>query len=123
MALQNVTASKEVKVMRDGKEVKEKKSASISYDFGATLTEAVKLHNEEVVFSNWKQSGVITLQGKIRGRLDKGKSQAEITAELAGVKVGVAADRTIDVEAAWMAKWASMTSEEKKAKLNELKAT
>lgn len=117
--LKNITSKKKVK-QADG--TIEERVGSVNYDFGDNLKDAVAKHDEAVVFSNYKANGTIVIQAGIRRMLETGKSQDEITAKFSGYKLGTAMDRSIDIEAAFMSKWASMSAEEKRAKLAELKA-
>uniref|UniRef100_A0A6M3J900 Uncharacterized protein n=1 Tax=viral metagenome TaxID=1070528 RepID=A0A6M3J900_9ZZZZ len=121
MALITVTA--ETVKKEEGKPDVKLGPASVNYDFGDSAADAVAKHTPEVVFSNYRANAVITIQSWIRSKLKAGKAQAEITALFAGYKIGVASAKGIDVEAAFMAKWSTMSDEDKKKKLLELKAS
>jgi len=110
---QEVNVTKEV----DG----EKKSASVQYEFGSNLEEAVELFGGDVIFNNFRQSAVISLQGILRRHLANGKTQGELQTIADGWKPGVVS-RTgkSKVEKARDA-FAAMSPEEKKALLAELR--
>ena len=112
-----ITATKEV---GEGDE-KKKVSASIAYDFGDNLAAAVEKFGEEVVFTNFKRTAVITGQAAIRRMLEKGKTQDEVTTSMADWKPGVALERNVDPVGSFMAKWATMSKAEKKAQLEKMK--
>lgn len=65
------------------------RSFDVEYDFGSTLAEAVTLFGEEVVFSNFKRQGVISLQAIVRTGLKGEASEEEITRRVAAWKPGV----------------------------------
>ena len=56
------------------------RSATVSYDFGENLQDAVAKFGEEVVFTNMQQSMKISLQALLRRGFDKGQSDEEIAA-------------------------------------------
>ena len=104
-------------------ETKEKTSASISYDFGATVAESVELFGEEVVLSNFTKSAVILAQGVIRRSVGSGLSEAQIQERFTTWKVGVAAQRVAqDPMVAAAASFAGKTPEEQAAYVKELQA-
>lgn len=93
-----------------------------SYDFGATLEEATEKFGAEVVFSSFVSAQTIRAQAVVRALLEANKTDDEIAAELAGWKPGVQRTRTIDPQAAILAKWGSMSEDEKAAFLAKLQA-
>ena len=98
------------------------KEATIAYDFGGDCDAAVAKFGKEVVYANFVRSSVITAQAAMRRYLEDGKTQAEITEKMAGWKPGVPLERTIDVYAAFMNKFVTMSPEEQMAELQKLKA-
>jgi len=98
------------------------KSAAIAYDFGNTLGESVEKFGEDVVFTNFKRTAVITAQAAIRRMLEGGKSEEEIAAAMGNWKPGVALERTVDPVASLVGKWDSYSPEEQAEILRKLKA-
>lgn len=66
-------------------------SASVTYDFGDNLDEAVTLFGADVVYARFKAASVVDLQALIRRHLDSDtpKSAAEIQELAAAWKPGV----------------------------------
>jgi hypothetical protein len=114
MAMKVVTASKEINGVA--------KSASVNYDFGDNSADAIKKHSEDVVMSNYKAAGTVTVQGVIRRWVEKGLSQAEITTKFVGYKLGVAAERTAaDPATALLAQFDSKSQAEQDEIIEALK--
>ena len=101
----------------------ESKEAVIYYDFGNNLEGALELFDEKVIFSNFVASVKITAQSAMRRYLEAGKTADEITALMKDWKPGVAIARRSDPIAAFRAKFANMSKEDKVKALAELKAT
>lgn len=68
--------------MKDGAE-----SEEYTYNFGKDMTEALALHGETAVFSEYLSGARVTVQGWIRSRRLKGKSRAEVQAEINGLRL------------------------------------
>lgn len=98
------------------------KEATIAYDFGATLEEAVNKFGAEVVFTNFKRTAVITAQAAMRRMLESNKSNDEIVAGMQSWKPGVALERVVDPVASLVGKWDSYTPEEQAEILRKLKS-
>lgn len=113
MGLTEIKATKKI----DG----EDKAASIAYDFGATLPEAIEKFGEDVVFTSFKRTAVITGQAAIRRMLDGGKNEEEIAVAMNDWKPGVALDRSVDPVASLIGKWDSYSPEEQAGILKKLK--
>ena len=95
--------------------------ATIQYDFGDNLDNAVDLFGKDVVFSNFVQSAKISLQALMRARLEKGGNVTEL-AEI--WKPGIQLQRAaVDVLAQAKSKFAKMTQEERLAYLEALQAS
>lgn len=102
---------------------KKDKELEVEYDFGASLDEAKEKFGDEVIFSNFKQSAVISLQGIVRRHLDKGElTDEQIREKVAAWKPGVAIVKTSDKKAIVLAAFGKMSEEEKKALLEQLLA-
>jgi len=96
------------------------KEATLQYDFGNDLDDAVAKFGAGVVFSNFVQNAIIVLQGAMRSRLQKGGDVAALaTIWKPGVKLQAVAR---DPKAAAIAAFATMSAEEKKKFLADLKA-
>lgn len=95
--------------------------ATIQYDFGDNLQDAIDKFGGDVVFSNFVQSAKISLQALMRARLEK---SANVT-ELAEIwKPGIQLQRSaVDVLAQAKSKFAKMTQEERLAYLEALQAS
>ena len=100
----------------------EDKEATILYDFGGDLESAVAKFGANVVYSNFTRSAVITAQAAMRRFLEDGLDQAAIEEKMAAWKPGVSLERTFDPTAAFMAKYAQMTPEEREAALEKLRS-
>ena len=64
-------------------------AVTVSYEFGANLSDAVQLFGEDVIFNKAIDSLVIDVQAHIRRLIKKGSNPTEIAAVLAGWKPGV----------------------------------
>ena len=92
-------------------------------DINKELAEAVQMFGAKALltnaFANWR----VTLQGGIRAGLEKGETPTQIQARLGTAKMGIATQGAkVDVEQAFMAKYASSTPEQRKKMLSELEA-
>ena len=90
---------------------------------GATIEESVELFGADAVnsnaFANWR----VTLQAGIRRGHEAGKSDDEIQKELGEAKMGVAVSGgKVDPIQASLAKFKTMTAEEQKSYLDDLRA-
>ena len=96
--------------------------AAVEYDFGETLSQAIDIHGEDVVFSNYKSRGVVAAQAAVRPWIEQQKTQDEIIPLFAEWKLGVAAARSgVSAEDAFLAKWAKMTPDAQAEILKKLK--
>ena len=114
MALTEITATKEI----DG----QKKSASVGYDFGDSVADAITKFGEDVVFSNFKRAATITAQAAMRRMLESGKSQEDISATMNSWKPGVALERNIDPVSSITNNFDKLSDEEQDAIIAKLKA-
>ena len=94
--------------------------ASLNYDFGADLKDAVNKFGDEVVFTNFRKSAKIDLQSVMRRYLTAGKDVADL---LNIWKPGVTLERTVDPKAAAKNAFSKMSDEEKRAFIQELKSS
>jgi hypothetical protein len=94
----------------------------VLYDFGANLEEAKAKFGEAVVFDNYVRSGKITIQAAIRRYAATGMDEGQITAKIAEIKLGVAAERIVDPIAATIAKFSALTPEAQQELLSKLKS-
>jgi hypothetical protein len=101
----------------------ETKDAIIFYDFGDNLDEALEKFDKNVIFTNFRASAKITAQAAMRRYLEAGKDAEAIVELMKSWKPGVALERKSDPVAAFKAKFAAMSEEEKIKALAELKAT
>ena len=123
MGKQLVTATKPLKDKATGEKIIDEATgkqkvltASMHYDFGETLQESVDLFGENVVHSAFASDARISLQGLIRGALDRGEDPEGIATRLASWKPGVTMPRISDPVAALKAQFdACGTEEEKRA--------
>lgn len=97
-------------------------TGSATVDWGETPEETIKMYGGAAVDSNALASAVVTIQGGIRRLLKAGKSPEEIQSTFKDWKLGVAIARVSDPTAAVMAKWPSMSEEERAKFLTDLKA-
>lgn len=100
----------------------EKKEVTIVTDLGENLADAVAKFGEDVVFSNFCQSAVITAQAAMRRGLEKGKTNEEIVGYMAGWKPGVQLQRQVDPLGALLSRVDKMSDEEKAAIIEQLMA-
>lgn len=94
----------------------------VMYDFGANLEEAAKKFTPEVVYDNYVRSGKITIQAAIRRYAAAGLDEAGISAKIAGLTLGVAAERVVDPIAATLARFANLDPAAQAELLGKLKA-
>ena len=104
------------------KGIMEDKSAAVLVNYGETIEESIQLFGAEAMnsnaFANWR----VTLQAGLRRGLIAGKTQDQLQADFAAAKMGVAtAGGRVDPIQASLARYKSMTSEERKAYLTQLK--
>ena len=103
---------------KEGKVIKAV-NGTVSYDFGDTLAESVKLFTEQVVHSGFVSQAVINLQANMRRVLIAG---GDLAAMAASWKPGVSAPRITDPIAAAKNKYAQMTPADRAKFLADLKA-
>lgn len=96
--------------------------ATIGYDFGETLDEAVELFGEEVVFSGFRRTSVITAQAAIRRYLETGHSEEEVQSKMEEWKPGVSLVRVIDPVKAILSKADAMEDDDIEALIEKLRA-
>jgi hypothetical protein len=96
------------------------KEATILYDFGGSLEAAKEKFGEEVVYSGFVRSAVITAQAAMRRFLEDGLDAAQIEEKMAAWKPGVSIERVVDPVAATVAKFGKMTKEEQDALIAKL---
>lgn len=65
----------------------------VEYDFGSNLAEASAKFGEDVVYSKFVDSAIISLQAAIRTALDAGKTEADVLEKVSKWKLG-AVNRT-----------------------------
>lgn len=100
----------------------ELRSVTANYDFGENLEGAVLLHNEDVVFSNYRASGKITIQGMMRRMITAKKSDEEIQSAVLNYKLGAPTERKAkDPTKAIMDAWPTMSEEDRQEFLKSLK--
>ncbi len=103
----------DVTAKKDGKE------ATIQYDFGNDLDDAVAKFGKDVVFSNFVQSAKITLQSIVRRYL---VTDGDIQGLTTTWKPGMQMQRTsVPARVAIISEFKNMSPEEKKAFLIDLK--
>jgi hypothetical protein len=99
------------------------KSATVFVNTGATSAEMVEMFGDEAVKSNANANWVVTLQAAIRRGLNANKTPDAIQAELADAKMGVKTSLgKVDPIQASLAMFKTMSKEERKAYLADLKA-
>ena len=97
------------------------KSATVEFNMPTTLADKVKAFGEEVVNSHAQGSIVIWVQSNIARWITKGLTQAQMDETAKQLKPGVsvrAPQANFDAE---LLAFASMTPEQQKAKIQELK--
>lgn len=112
MAAVEITATKVI----EGVE----KSATILFDFGADVNEAIGKFGAEVVFSNFKRSAVITAQAAMRRLMEANKTQDEIAESMKAWAPGVSLERSMDPVKAIQNKFATMSPEDQQALIDQL---
>lgn len=118
MELTTINASKDI---GEG-DKKTKLTATISFDFGASLQEAIEKFTPEVIFTNFKAAAKITAQSAMRRYLEGGKSSEEIATLMKSWKPGVAMERVTDPVAALIGRWDSYSPAEQTEILKKLKS-
>lgn len=87
--MSNTQVTATAKLKDEGGNVTAEVEGTIDYDFGGTLSEAVDLFGEEVIFTNFKQSAVIACQSRIRAALQQGKEGDDLQLAILEWKPGV----------------------------------
>ena len=120
----NNKEKKENKVMADTsiKATKNDNSATISYNFGEGVDEAVELFGADVVFAGFVKSATITAQANMRRHLEAGASEEDIQAKMGDWKPGVVARRTKDPVGAIKNKFANLDADAQKELIKALKS-
>ena len=96
------------------------KEATIEYNFGENVKDAISMFGEDVVFNGFKADAVVTLQSAIRRYLEKGQDPAILSNEW---KPGQKAPSiAADPKAAALAAFAKMTVEDKQALIEQIRA-
>ena len=115
-----VTAKRKIEV--DGQ--KTQVSATADYDFGKDLDDAVAKHSKEIVFSNYRANGKVTIQALIGRHIDAKDNNEKIKASVAAYKLGVPSERVAkDPTKDILAEWPSMSEAERQEFLKKLKAS
>ena len=107
-------------VLIEATEKTSSKKIAVTYNFGASLDEAIEKFGAEVVFSGFRRTSVITAQGLMRRLAKTGKSDAEIQAAIFNWKPGVQAERISDPVARLKSMFSSMSAEERQKIMAEL---
>ena len=107
-------------VLIEATEKTSSKKIAVTYNFGASLDEAIEKFGAEVVFSGFRRTSVITAQGVMRRLAKAGKSDAEIQAAITNWKPGVQAERISDPVARLKSMFSSMSAEERQKIMAEL---
>ena len=106
---------------RDGKGA-EAKECVVSVQVPENIEEAIQVFGGENILSNALANWTVTLQSAIRRYMRAGKTQAEIQSLVGNAKMGMALERVSDPKAAMLAKFQSMSNEERAAFIKELQA-
>lgn len=106
---------------RDGKD-KDAKECKVNVNMPENINEAIEAFGAENVLSNALSNWTVTLQSAARRYMRAGKTQEEVQALLVNAKMGAALERVSDPKAAMLAKFQSMTNEERSAFIKELQA-
>lgn len=113
----------EVSAKVPAKDGKPEKSAVVYVTTGKDAEEMIKMFGQEAVKTNADANWKVTLQAAIRRALENGKTQEQIQQALADAKMGVKTSTgKVDPIQASLAAFASMTKEDQKAYLEQLKA-
>lgn len=97
------------------------KTGEATVTVGETAKESIELFGDEAVNSNALANATVTVQSGVRRMLTAGKSAEEIQDAFSNWKLGVAIVRVADPTAAIMAKWPTMSKEERAEFLSKLK--
>ena len=89
-------------------------------DWPETLAEKQERWGEKVCNENLDSKAVISAQGLVRSRLESGIPNDDILSEMSGWVLGVA--RSVDPLVALKAAFPTMTDEQKREIINQLKA-
>ena len=88
---------------------------------GETAAEGIEMFGDQAINSNANANAKITVRGAINRYLKAGKSHEEIQKILDGWKMGAALERVSDPKGAFKALWATMSDEERKEMMQDLK--
>ena len=114
----------EIQVTAKKKIGDEDKEAVIAFDFGENIEDASAKFGADVVFTNFRASAKITAQAAMRRYLEAGLSADQVAEKMKAWKPGVALERAaVDPVKAILAKWGTMSKEEKTKLLSDLRET
>ena len=105
------------------KATKGDKAATITFDFGTGVEDAIAKFGADVVFANFKRSAIITAQAAMRRLLEANKSTEEIAEKMAQWKPGIPLERVVDPVAALQNLMKDMSEEQKNALIEKLMAS
>lgn len=95
-------------------------SATVNFDFGETVEEAVEKFGADVVLSGFIRTSTITAQAAIRRYLEVGLEQEAIEEKMTDWKPGVTIQRVVDPVAAILRKADDMEGDELEALIAKL---
>lgn len=113
-----ITAKKTIK--DENKVVVETREATVEYNFGDTLTDALELFGEDSVFSAFLSKVKIDAQGAVRRMLENNLDSDKITEAMSAWKPGEKLERIKDPVGNFKKHLASMSEEERDAMIAEL---
>lgn len=77
------------KIKDENGNLKEEVTEEVSYDFGSDLDDAVERFGADVVFTNFKQSATIALQGRMRAHIQQGLRGDDLQAKVDEWRPGI----------------------------------
>tara|TARA_R100000655_G_scaffold80569_2_gene119994 strand:- start:119 stop:460 length:342 start_codon:yes stop_codon:yes gene_type:complete len=102
---------------------KDDSTATIEYNFGENVQEAIEMFGEDVVFAGFTKSAKITAQSAIRRYLTAGVDEDGIQEKMNSWKPGVALERVSDPVSAIKNKFANLDDDAKLELIKQLKAS
>lgn len=101
---------------------KTKISATLDFNVGNSLDEAVEMYGEDVVFERWTRQVKRDLGNAIRSSLNSGKTPSAVEDELADWRPDVTRRSSGSKEKDLVTQFQDLSQDEKEAKLQELMA-
>lgn len=110
------------KIKDEAGNVVEERTGEVDYDFGENVADAAKNFGEDVVFSQFKQAAIISLQSVMRRAIQGGKTGKDLQEAVSAWKPGMKTITRKSPQEKVQEAFATMSAEDRKELLKQLKA-